>query len=270
MKEKCIEKIRHFTKCNFVRFLPTGSAATFAAFYLAKQINQKAFMLIPDSAGWLSYEAYPKILGFDIKRIKTNSGVVDLIDLDENAEKGSAFIFSNPAGYFAEQPLAQIYDVCKDKCLCVLDVSGSLGDERMCNGNNADIVIGSFGKWKPVNLGHGGFIAAKENIFAKHSEFFRMFKANLDYEKLYEKLSKANERYEFFYSKALQIKKDLSDFDIVHPDKKGINVVVRFKDDAEKEKIIKYCKDNDYEYTLCPRYIRVNENAISIEVKRLE
>ena len=39
--------------------------------------------------------------------------------------------------------------------------------------------------------------------------------------------------------------------------------------DEEKDKIIKYCKENNYEYTLCPRYIRVNENAVSIEVKRL-
>ena len=61
--------------------------ATFAAFFLAKQINQKAFMLIPDAAGWLSYETFPRILGFDVKKIKTDSGVVDLIDLDTNIEK---------------------------------------------------------------------------------------------------------------------------------------------------------------------------------------
>jgi len=270
MKEDCIKKIREFTKCGFVRFLPSGDAATFAAFYLAKQMNQKAFMLIPDTAGWLSYETHPKILGFEVKKIKTDSGIIDLIDLDANVEKGSAFIFSNPAGYFAEQPLPQIYDVCKGRCVCILDVSGSLGDEELCNGNNADIVIGSFGKWKPINLGYGGFIAAKENIFARHAGFFRMFKANIDYKKLYEKLSNAGKRFEFFYKKAGEIKKDLSEFDIVHRDKKGINVVARFKDEAEKERIIKYCEDKGYEYTICPRYLRVNEDAVSIEVKRLE
>jgi dTDP-4-amino-4,6-dideoxygalactose transaminase len=270
MKQDCIRKIKDFTKCGFIRFMPSGDAATFAAFYLAKQVNQKAFMLIPDAAGWLSYEKFPKILGFDVRRIKTDSGVVDLADLDENIEKGSAFIFSNPAGYFAEQPLSQIYDVCKGKCICILDVSGSLGDEVLCNGNNADIVIGSFGKWKPVNLGYGGFIAAKENIFARHADFFRMFKTNINYAKLYEKLSDAGKRLEFFYRKAGEIKKDLAEFDIVHRDKKGINVVVRFKHEAEKEKIIKYCDDTGYEYTLCPRYLRVNEDAVSIEVKRLE
>lgn len=269
MKEDCIKKIREFTKCNFVKFLPSGDAAVFAAFYLAKKMNPKAFMLIPDQGGWMSYETYPRILGFDIKKIKTDSGVADLINLDENSEKGAAFIFTNPAGYFAEQPLLQIYDVCKEKCICILDASGCIGDAYLCNGNNADIVIGSFGKWKPVNLGYGGFIAAKENIFAKHADFFRMFKANIDYEKLHEKLLKVEERLEFFYKKCEEIKKDLSGFDIVHHGKKGINVVVRFKDDEEKEKIIKYCEDNGYEYTICPRYIRVEDDAVSIEVKRL-
>ena len=35
------------------------------------------------------------------------------------------------------------------------------------------------------------------------------------------------------------------------------------------DELIQYCKDNSYEYTECPRYIRVNCKAISIEVKRI-
>ena len=48
----------------------------------------------------------------------------------------------------------------------------------------------------------------------------------------------------------------------------GHNVIVKFNTDEEKEKIINYCDKNELEYTLCPRYIRVEENAVSIEVKR--
>ena len=66
-----------------------------------------------------------------------------------------------------------------------------------------------------------------------------------------------------------KIKNDLKEFDVIHRESKGINVIVKFKDDEEKEKIINCCKTNSYEYTVCPRYIRVNENAVSIEVKRL-
>jgi len=60
----------------------------------------------------------------------------------------------------------------------------------------------------------------------------------------------------------------LKDFKIIHAEEEGFNVVVRFKNDEEKEKILKYCEQKEYEYTICPRYIRVNENAVCIEVKR--
>ena len=57
--------------------------------------------------------------------------------------------------------------------------------------------------------------------------------------------------------------------DIINPGKHGINVVIKFKDKEQKEKLIKYCKENKLEYTECPRYIRVEEDAVSIEVKRI-
>jgi len=48
-----------------------------------------------------------------------------------------------------------------------------------------------------------------------------------------------------------------------------INVIIKFDDEEVKQRIIEYCKENNLEYTVCPRYIRVNENAVSIELKRL-
>ena len=59
----------------------------------------------------------------------------------------------------------------------------------------------------------------------------------------------------------------LKDFDIIQSN--GINVIVKFNNAEEKLKLIDYCKLYGYEFTLCPRYIRVLEDAISIEVKRL-
>ncbi|MBI4141867.1 hypothetical protein HY484_03010, partial [Candidatus Woesearchaeota archaeon] len=43
---------------------------------------------------------------------------------------------------------------------------------------------------------------------------------------------------------------------------------VKFNNEQEKQQLIDYCNKNKYEYTLCPRYIRVMDNAISIEVKK--
>ena len=77
-----------------------------------------------------------------------------------------------------------------------------------------------------------------------------------------------------------KIKQDLKDFEIIHKNKKGINVLVRFKDEKERNKLINYCETNNFKYKLCKKvsntktsifsFIKVNENAISIEVQRLK
>ena len=51
---------------------------------------------------------------------------------------------------------------------------------------------------------------------------------------------------------------------------RGINIVLKFDSPQKKLDIENYCKLYNYEFTLCPRYIRVMEPAISIEIKRIE
>jgi len=84
-----------------------------------------------------------------------------------------------------------------------------------------------------------------------------------------EKIELLPEKFKFFFSKVKEIKEDLKDFKILQKNKRGLNVVVAFSNEEEKEKIISYCKEKKLEFSECPRYIRVNKNAISIEVKRL-
>ena len=62
----------------------------------------------------------------------------------------------------------------------------------------------------------------------------------------------------------------MTEYDIIHPESESLVVVIGFKDSEEKENIINYCRKNNYEYTLCPRYIRIGRDAVSIEVKRLD
>ena len=50
----------------------------------------------------------------------------------------------------------------------------------------------------------------------------------------------------------------------------GFVVVIKFTTEEEKEKIINYCGNHNLEWTECPRYIRLNKPAISIEIKRLQ
>ncbi len=267
---RSIKLLKEYTQHEQLKLVPSGNAAIFAAIAMAKNKSRKAFILIPDQGGWLTYEPYAKLLGFEVRKIKTDDGIIDAEELREQAPKASAFLYSNPGGYFAEQPTRKIYNACKGKCLCIMDVSGCIGDKDLCNGDYADVMIGSFGRWKPVNMEYGGFVSAKDKLLYHGKSVFPMLKVNFDYDALLEKLKKAPERIHYFYGRCVKIKQDLKGFDIAHKDRKGINVVVKFSSETEKKKIVDYCDNHKLEYTICPRYIRLMDDAVSIEVKRLE
>jgi len=224
----------------------------------------KGKLLIPYQGSWMSYKKIAKKLGLDVVELKTDYGIIDLDDLKQKVDSADALIYQNPAGYFADQPIKEIYEICRDKCLVILDVSGCIGDKELCNGDYADIIVCSFGKWKLVNLEYGGFVSSNKELDIKED-----FDENY-FDKLNEKINTLGKRLKFLYDKCNKIKKDLLDFNIIHKDKKGINVVVMFNDEEQKSEIIKYCEKQNYEYTLCPREIRVNCNAVSIEVKRIQ
>ncbi|MFC1733054.1 DegT/DnrJ/EryC1/StrS family aminotransferase [candidate division KSB1 bacterium] len=272
--ESVITKLKEFSRHENVKLVNCGNAAIFAALYIAKKVNSKPFILIPDQGGWISFKTYPQILGFNIKEIKTDKGVIDLKDLKDKAPTGAALFIASFAGYYAEQPLKEISEICKEAgCLLVEDASGSIGDQALCNGTYSDIIIGSFGKWKPVDFQDGGFVAVSESdYFEKTKEMYSILRFKPDYDALLDKLNAVKEKLNFFMETAEKIKKDLlkEKLPVFHPDKRGLNVVVGFKDDKQKEVITKYCKDNNYEFLVCPKDIRVNEEAISIEIKRLK
>ncbi len=270
MKNKILRKITELTNHNHVKLTSKGNMSIFFATYLAKKTNSKTYFLIPDQGGWLTYKKYPNMFKFTTKEIKTDRGIIDLEELKILAPKSSAIIYANPAGYFAEQPMKEIYEICKEAgCLVILDASGALGKKEWCNGEYADFIIGSFSKWKPVNVGSGGFISSKESFI--DNDIFSIHKdCDNKYEIIYEKLIQAGERIEKFIKIAEKIKTDLKNFNVLHREKQGLNVVIAYDSESEKAKITQYCIDNNYEYTECPRYIRVEEKAISIEVKRLE
>ena len=236
---------------KYVKLVNRGNSAIKIALKLAKD---KGFsqVYIPDQGGWLTYRQFPKKMGFNVIEIKTDSGLIDAKGL-----KG-VLLYQSLAGYFAEQDIKAIRKSFSG--LIILDVC-NLGDKTDFN---ADILVGSFGKDKVVDLGYGGFIATDFDIDVNGYGFDESRE-----EELVEKLYLAKKRLKYLHHKNKKVKKELKGFDIVHRDKKGLNVIVRFNNEEEKEKIIDYCDKKSYEWTLCPRYIRVNENAISIELKRL-
>lgn len=272
MKDKILNKIREYTKHKYVKLTNRGNCAILSALYIAKKVNPRAFMLIPDQGGWPTYCTYSELIGMSVKEIKTNFGVIDLNDLKKKANTGSAFIVGSLAGYFAAQQIDEIYKICSEAgCLLILDVSGSIGDDKLCNGEKADLMIGSFGKWKVVDAGYGGFVSTNDlSYFEKAEVPFSLIRIYDDaYPEILKKLLEARKRLDLLYETARKVKKDLAKYDILHREKEGINVVVKYDGTSEKDSIIQYCKDNNLEYVECPKNIRVETEAISIEIKRL-
>lgn len=261
-----MKKLRELTKHNNIRLTDRGNSAIFVAMAMAKKVNPKPFFLIPDQGGWISFRTYPRILGFDVKEIMTNKGILNLQTLKEGTKNACALIMTSFAGYFAEQPLEEISKICrKNGCLLIEDASGAIGDEKLCNGNLSDIIVGSFGKWKPVNLGYGGFISVKQKeYFEQAKEPFSLIKVhNNIYQELLPLLNTV--RLNKLLKLQEKVKKELKNIEVFHRDKRGLNVITEYSPE-----VIKHCQKKKYPYLLCPTYARLNEKAVSIELKRLD
>jgi hypothetical protein len=93
---------------------------------------------------------------------------------------------------------------------------------------------------------------------------------NSAFKSIYEALMALPKRIKFITELRKKIISDLSAYDIVHRQELGFVVVIKYKDEAEKKQLIDYCNLNKFPFTQCPRYIRLNNPAISIEVKQLQ
>lgn len=254
-----LRKLRKLTEKDNVFLFRSGNEAILNALNAAKKLDKKR-VLVQAEGGWLSYLKYPRRLGFDTVKLETRNGLIELEHLEKYAGIDSCLLINSLSGYFAQHPMAGIELICRAKgCLLINDASGSIGTELAKYG---DIIVCSFGRWKPIELGYGGMLAT--NLSLSFKQTFEQSRLS----KLSNALRGLRQKLNYWHSLTERIKEELAEFDIVRPEHRGINVVVRFFSEAEKAKLIKYCKDNNYQYTLGPRYIRLCCPCISIEVKR--
>ncbi len=267
--DEIISKIKELVNHKHVLLMARGNAAIKAAVSAVG-----GTILIPEEGGWLEYLKIRKH-----ETVKCDDAAISLKHLDEKlesnkkAKKYSALLYQNPGGYFAEQPVEEIYRICKKNgCLVIMDASGSIGT-RVCNGRYADIIVCSFGKWKLVEAGVGGFVSCNDSrlfagIYSSHLFQQSLFK-NRDLSKIKKALNDLPERIVFLKNRIKKIKEDLGNFEIIHKESLGFVVVIVFSVEEEKKRIENYCSKNNLSWTECPRYIRLNRPAISIEVKQL-
>ncbi len=262
--QQILSKIRELTGKKFIQLTERGNKSIRIALALARNLG-KTKVLIQDQGGWVTFRQFPKKYRLDLVELKTNYGLIDLTDLKEKADEESVLLVNSMPGYLAEENMEEIVKLCNEKkCIVISDVSGSIGTDTAVYG---DIIFASFGKWKPVELGYGGFIATDDELF--YQDFDASYFDEKKYDELLKKIDELPNRLLSWQLKRSRIIADFGSMAVIHRELPGINVAVKFKDDNEKERIVQYCKKNQLEFTECPKYIRVKDNAISIEVKRL-
>src|SRR3989344_5445685 len=109
IKNEIMQSLKRYTWHENIFLAQRGNKAIFAALKLIKETSRKSAILIPDQGGWITHLQYAKELGFNIKTLETNYGVINPSILKENMKDAAAIIYSNPSGYYAEQPVEDIY-----------------------------------------------------------------------------------------------------------------------------------------------------------------
>jgi hypothetical protein len=267
MQDKCADKLRQLTEKKFVLLVKRGNVAIRLALKLVKKLGYK-IVLLQDQGGWLTYNQFCKKEKLETVELKTDNGV-----LDANALKnysGCVLLINSMPAYAALQKMRELARIgMKQNIFIINDASGSIGKEEAKLGN---IILGSFAIDKPVNIsGHGGFMATDDK------EYFDFVEKNnlpldIDFIGLSERLLCLDERLSELKKIRNKLIQQLEESEfankIIHKDKNGINVIVRYDSEKQKEKLIKLAEKEKLEYTICPRDIRVNEKAVSFEIKR--
>lgn len=210
-------------------------------------------LLIPDQAGRRIFLSQKE--NFNIIEVKTHLGALLLTHLRSIVNDKSILLMSSLGGFFVKQPMREIDEICKIKnSLLINDISGSIGTY---NAGYGDILVCDF---KPLGF-NGAFIACDEKLNIK--ENFDVLK----YDDLLNFLDGLNGKLLKIKELSKKVKEDLKEFEIVHRESESLVVVVRYRNEEDKDKMLKYCEDAKFEYKICPKYIRLKEKAISIEVK---
>lgn len=261
-------ELKNLTNITYMTLTERGNAAIKIALNMAKK-KKKTKCIILDQGGWITYKQFAQELGFEIISLETKDCQIDLLELDSILDSDSVFLLHSLSGYFFKQPMKEIETICKiKKTLLINDCCGSVAFPELLHG---DIFVCSFGKWKPLNHGNGGFIGTRDSHL-----FYTYFPQNdfefSEPEKMLTVISEAILRCKELNKISQKVIADLYALNL-RPIKENSDatlvVLVPFNTASEKEKICLYCKNNSYEYVECPREIRLNRKAISIEIKRL-
>ncbi len=269
------DSIKKFTHHEQVKIVNSGSSAI-----LTVMSTFKNSVMIPDQGGWVGFRKMADFFGLEINYVPTKFGLVQSDVLKDFIEKFNpeALFITSFAGYMAEQPLKDIYKVCEEMgVIMVEDASGGIGDVTglLGNGENAHIILGSTGSPKTVNVGNGGFISTNNTEILESAK-------NILSGLLADPVTCAGivteiENAPHILSKTMEtcksLKSEISDFrEVLHENKQGLNICV--PDKSPKKLGYRLRKGLTVHgggiITVCPNYNRVKLNSVCIEIKNLD
>ena len=267
--ERNIQLLKGLTGKKYVLFTDRGNISIKLCLSLMKEKGIKN-LIIQYQGGWITYKQFARKYKLNVLELATDYGLInDLDDLNKilhNNPQSALLINSMPA-YAYLQEMDKLEQLCKkNNIILINDASGSIGSEQAKHG---DLIFASFGRHKPVDLGYGSFIATDNKELYSKLAGNNTLKVTIDYNRLYGRLARLNGRITLLNKINQKIKKELGNYDIIHKEKQGFNIIVKYKNDSELSAILSYCERNKYEFVLCPKYIKVLETAVSIEVVRL-
>ncbi|MFT4261407.1 MAG: hypothetical protein ACMXX9_03170 [Candidatus Woesearchaeota archaeon] len=204
-------------------------------------ILPKREILLQEEGSW---HTYPK-LG-DVLYLKMIDGKINVEDIQPN----KILLINTMPAYAWLEDAKKVYEACKQKkTIMINDVCGSIGKQQAKYG---DYIIGSFGRWKPITIGQGGFIATNEDLNVEE--------VMLDEKALVEALKNIPKKLVRWEQKKQEVLKLIKKQEIIAHE---INILTK-----RTETLINLLEKNNIEYELCPKYIRTMKQAISIEIKR--
>ena len=283
------EKLANITNHHYAKLVSSGNSAILSAMN-----SIDGSIIIPDQGAWNGFKQIANFLNKDLITVKTNKGLIDLdnlnesvlsssenniIDLDDENNKSALFLTSF-AAYTAEQDLKEICDFAhKNNILVVEDASGAIGDyeNRLANGDYSDIIIGSTGSPKIVNVEDGGFITTNDDkLFEKSKLLLKTNKAsNITACGIYNELDLAKDNLKKTVDACLYLKEAIEEktsFNVFHKDKRGINVIIETEDPKSLSYKLRqeFVLDSHGMITKCPNYNRLKEKAVALEIKNLD
>lgn len=269
------DAVGKLTRHENVHILNSGNSAILAVMSCFKDR-----VMIPDQGGWYGFRKIAEFFGIETVKLPTKLGLVNVEELDETLKMNNpeALFLTSFAGYTAEQPLKDIYEICDENgVMLVEDASGGIGDPkgRLGNGDHSHVIVGSTGSPKTVNIGNGGFLSTNESkIFDSANFLIKTLKADqITCAGIVSETKNAKEIFEKTTAASLKLKKDVSNFrEVIHSSSRGLNVIIPDKNQKLFGSKIRQ-KLNVHGgsiISLSPNYNRVKTRAVCLELKNLD